>query len=496
MKIFSNLNLQNSVAQNFVVENLTNDPVSPKAGQFWYNSTENTYKGYNGTEIIDFGSAKDELLAKIIESVGLTTEGAFDTTKYASSNYLTGATSVPTADLALDTELKKANDKLSAALADLGLNADTGAFEAFTGTNYLDSATSSRNAFTLLDTQIKTLDTENLKRNGSVPLTADWDIGTFHIQSSVAPSNNNDLVNKKYVDDLMKGVKWQDNINQVVTDTSEVAAPTEGYRVLNTTLNDVQEYNGAEWVQQNYEAGTAVALPGNNAEVKTSIYIKTSAETGAWVDLGSMFDVVAGNGLEESGNTLSVKANSGITATASGVSANLAADGGLAFKKDGAISSDADAAIAINTDATLTIASNALGIANAGVNETKLAASVAGNGIAGGNGTALSVDIAASSGLSFVGDVEGSKQLSIDTTFLTEYLNKGKFLYTADSAQTTHTITHNIGTKVCSVTIADSNGEMIMGDVTFTNENSLTVTFTSAVQCTVYVQGIYVPPAA
>ena len=34
MKIFSNLNLQNSVAQNFVVENLTNDPVSPKAGQF------------------------------------------------------------------------------------------------------------------------------------------------------------------------------------------------------------------------------------------------------------------------------------------------------------------------------------------------------------------------------------------------------------------------------------------------------------------------------
>jgi hypothetical protein len=65
------------------------------------------------------------------------------------------------------------------------------------------------------------------------------------------------------------------------------------------------------------------------------------------------------------------------------------------------------------------------------------------------------------------------------------------FLYQAGSALTSHTVTHNIGQQFCVVTVADAAGDVIIPQsITFTDANTVTVTFTSALQATVVVMGV------
>jgi len=79
-------------------------------------------------------------------------------------------------------------------------------------------------------------------------------------------------------------------------------------------------------------------------------------------------DIVAGNGLVKTGNTLDVGAGDGVEVAADSVAVKL--DGGSLAKSG-----------------------NGLKVANTGITEAMLNTSVAGNGIAGGGGTALSVDV-------------------------------------------------------------------------------------------------------
>lgn len=43
------------VLGSFVGPVVSSDPVSPQAGQTWFNSTDNQFKGYNGTEVVILG---------------------------------------------------------------------------------------------------------------------------------------------------------------------------------------------------------------------------------------------------------------------------------------------------------------------------------------------------------------------------------------------------------------------------------------------------------
>lgn len=54
-KFLTNINMNGNEIQNFRIQSLAIDPSNPNPGQIWFNSTEKRYKGYNGTEIVDFG---------------------------------------------------------------------------------------------------------------------------------------------------------------------------------------------------------------------------------------------------------------------------------------------------------------------------------------------------------------------------------------------------------------------------------------------------------
>lgn len=54
-KFLTNINMNGNEIQNFRIQSLATDPLNPNPGQIWFNSTEKRYKGYNGTEIVDFG---------------------------------------------------------------------------------------------------------------------------------------------------------------------------------------------------------------------------------------------------------------------------------------------------------------------------------------------------------------------------------------------------------------------------------------------------------
>ena len=94
---------------------------------------------------------------------------------------------------------------------------------------------------------------------------------------------------------------------------------------------------------------------------------------------------VAGNGISGGdGTALSVEAHNGITVDSNGVSVNI--DGSTLSKSASGVK------VATNGIGSAQIASNA-------VTATELSTAVAGNGISGGGGTALSVDLATAAGL-------------------------------------------------------------------------------------------------
>ena len=164
--------------KNMRHEQLAADPASPAVGQMWYNTTENVYKGYNGTDIVTFASGGNtELLQTEIDTIeasaGLGTNGSY--TAPAGSNYLASATNLNNADSLLDTQIKANADAITAiqgvntsqgtAITNLQTEVDAietavglgtaGSFTAPSGTNYLGASTSVANMSVLLDTQTK-----------------------------------------------------------------------------------------------------------------------------------------------------------------------------------------------------------------------------------------------------------------------------------------------------------------------------------------------------
>lgn len=64
------------------------------------------------------------------------------------------------------------------------------------------------------------------------------------------------------------------------------------------------------------------------------------------------------------------------------------------------------------------------------------------------------------------------------------------FLYTGSSS-TSHVVTHSIGQKFCNVTVVDASDEVIIPQsIKFDDANQLTVTFNTAIACSVVVMGV------
>lgn len=327
------------------------------------------------------------------------------------------------------------------------------------------------------------------------------------------------------------------------------------------------------------------------------------ASSSSWVEFSGPGSTAAGTGLYYSGNTLHINLGAGIRELPSdevGIDLYDNASSALILTDDGATRGIATTArlhllLDMTGSGKLVQSSAGLKIAAAGVSEVELASSVAGNGLTGGNGSALAVVSAAGTagtvgtlvvtadsvgvalgttsttaargdhvhaasvvtfdqtGLHFApatGDVQaaladldgrvhtltnttvanlqtevntietsvglatdgtlsgslpGAQSNVIDalnyvdttqTTGLTAVnaaVTGMYYLYTSGASATSHTVTHNIGSKYCNVTVVDEfDAVIIPQDIIFDDNNQLTVTFNTAINCKVVVMGRYV----
>ncbi len=85
--------------------------------------------------------------------------------------------------------------------------------------------------------------------------------------------------------------------------------------------------------------------------------------------------------------------------------------------------------------------------------------------------TVSSVRINAGTGMSIT-------QPSANNITLASLNDDANFVFTQGVPSATWNITHNLG-KFCSVTVVDTSKQIVIGDITYTNNNSLTITFSA-----------------
>ncbi len=538
--------------KNARVENLAVDPVSPSAGQIWYNTADGLYRGFDGTSITTFASGGNTAtilneINAMETAVGLNSDGTLPS--LAATNYVTGSTSLFDALVALDAQAKLTADDLADAVADIaalttevnaietavGLNAD-GSLAAYSGTNYIDGASSIKGATTLLDTRAKT-NADDIATNATAittkvskagdSMTGNLAFGgTNKVIGLAAPTAAGDAVNKDYVDSLVSGLTWRAPVLDVLSlHTDYPTALVIGDRVINTTDDKIYTVTagGVDGDAATFGAGVSPA-DGDAIFAKDTDQGWTYNGTD-WVQFTGTGMLAAGVGLSKTGNQLDINLGAGISELPSDeVGIDVHANGGLFLTVDGTASSTNTAAqLSIKLDgSSLARSGTGLKIAANGVTATEIAASVAGAGLAGGGGAALSVT--AGTGIDVSGDavnldltyadgryintagdtLTGALITAGDPTAALEVANMqyvdavrtaleaSTYVHDGAVAATSHTVVHNIGAQYCNVTIVDSANKQIFPDsVTFNSTTTLTVTFLSAITCKVIVTGKY-----
>ena len=345
--------------------------------------------------------------------------------------------------------------------------------------------------------------------------------GTSKVIGLAEPTAAGDAATKNYVDALVSGLSWKMRVAAAVADhTTEAHAA--GKRVLDLTDGKIYTSDGAAW-----DAGVAPADGDAVFDAATETgYVYTGS---VWTQFTGTGQIAAGVGLAKTGNVIDVNLGAGIAQLPSDeVGVDVLVGGGLFLTVDGsADSTDSGAQLAVKLDgSTLAKSASGVKIADNGVTATQIAASVAGDGLQGGAGTALSVKAKASlvggegavsvsaSGVAVVlgtgsneaaaGDhVHGIDALT-DVTITaatagqalvyngSAFVNRAiYFLYDGASA-TSHVVTHNLGQRFPNVTVidADTNEQIIPQSVVFDSNNQLTVTLNTALALKVVCMGV------
>ena len=123
MKVIGNLDLVQNQLLNTVLQNTSTDLTNLVTGQIWYNTTSNSVKFYNGTNILTIATNVDianvntsiananSLISNIISAGGLTSTGLYSVNTNA--HYINNATSLNSADTILDNTLYTVSTNLS-----------------------------------------------------------------------------------------------------------------------------------------------------------------------------------------------------------------------------------------------------------------------------------------------------------------------------------------------------------------------------------------------
>lgn len=479
--------------------------------------------------------------------------------------YTSGETSIASAIGAIDaalntvaTSVTNAQSEIDAIETGAGLSA-TGTYTADAATNYLKTASSLKDADVKLDTQVKlvagalsTLETTILGKQddlgytpidaagGSVTGTLTFN-GTSTITGLAAPVEPTDAVRKIDLELLQSGLDFQTDVlgrEDDFTSTVGRYIYTNGTTFTNTSSldvsqNDIVVVDGTGNIT-NVAYDVTTQGPGALTwDRSLGLFVKWDGTT--WSEFGGLSGVTAGSGLVKTGNTISVKYGPGIIETETGAGIGVKPASGIALvdPTTGLLSTSADAVLSSVVTGALQVNSSGIDVKSSGIDEFKLATSVAGAGLVGGAGTPLAVNV--STGLKVAADA-----VSLDLTYTdTRYINTAgdtmtgalvlsgnavgakdavpkqqldvetqaridlaaairseiaagyvAHTFTTTGATAPITVTHNIGSKYCNVTVVSSDDEVfIPQSIKFINANVLTVTLNADISGTVVVMG-------
>lgn len=417
MQIFGSLKLMGGgKIENFRPDELATDPASPLVGQVWMNTTEETLKFYDGTQIWPLAKGGDldnylrrdgtlpmtgELtLNSTDQSSGADTaaisKGHFDAGMATKQDTITGAaTSIVDTDLGADLAM------VSDASGKVSVGTTTSA-----QIEYLNSVTS--NVQDQIDGKQDDLGYVPVNRAGD-SMNGDLNMNGNQMLGLPAASDATSPIRKAEYDADRAGFNWQEDVKGIQEDnTLDPGVPAEGDRyIITDSANlhanfgsitglgdaDIVEFNGSEFV---------VAFDFDVAENADGAMVWNLADqenyrviSGVWTPFYGLDDLVAGIGLAKTGNTFDINLGAGIGELPSDeVGIDFRTDGGLylASPADGSdsVAMDAQLAIRLNGGALETSASG-LTIASEGVVAQHIATGALGNGIAGGAGVALNV---------------------------------------------------------------------------------------------------------
>jgi hypothetical protein len=356
--------------------------------------------------------------------------------------------------------------------------------------------------------------------NGNVTVAA-----TYAITQSTAPTNASHLVNKAYVDGLVSGLSagyvWMAPVVAVLaTQPGTTTGYNEGDLILCTTPNKVFKVVSSSWVDQ------SIAITDGSTLFEKSTDFQWMYNGTAWVNISPANVITNGAGLSKTSNVLSVNFGAGTVNNAGALMVNVYSTGGIILTTDGSTSSTvAAASLAIKLNGTtLALSASGLKVNSSGITATELASSVAGNGLQGGAGTALSVkagtsvagsavavSVAAGGVTVPVGTTVGTVSegnhnhafstvsgISLTSPVVdqnlvydgTNWVNKSTYYLYTGAAATSHTITHGLGKQYVNVTVIETaTDEQIIPQSVKFNSTTVVVTLNVAtaikVVCTI-----------
>jgi len=349
-------------------------------------------------------------------------------------------------------------------------------------------------------------------------------------------------------DGFIAGFNWQEDVIAIQTDalTDPGAAPEEGARyvisdaanlhanfgtIADVENNDIVEFDGTDFVVT-FDANV-VTDPDGAMVWNTGAANNYRLISDVWTPFYGLDNLIAGTGLIKSGQTFDVNLGAGIGETPfDEVGIDYAPNGGLWTQVAGVESTDSASTLAIKLNGS-SLKTTVLGLEiNAdGIDETMLVSSALGNGLQGGSGVTLNVKgdtgitvsetgvafdetygderYATLSGATFTGIIKGvtpvdDEDLStkgyIDTadalineaiTALSTKVGGGHFVYEeVTTPASSHVVVHNFANKYVDVTVVDTSDEVILPDsISYTDDNTVTVGFTSPILCRVIITG-------
>lgn len=233
-------------------------------------------------------------------------------------------------------------------------------------------------------------DTTLIAADGTRAFSGDQSHGGFKITNLGTPSASTDAATKGYVDGVATGL--------------DVKASVRAATTANITLSGAQTIDGVSVI-----ANDRVLVKNQSSGAANGIYVAaaaawtraTDADVSAEVTTGMFTFVEEGTTNGGTGWVLTT-ANPIVLGTTVLVFAQFSGSG--TYSAGNGLSLTGTTFAVLPDGTTLSVSGSGTKVAAAGITATELAASVAGNGLSGGAGTALAVNVAAAGGIQITSD--------------------------------------------------------------------------------------------